>query len=86
MTAPRNIRIVIEEMLDHLEYVLAKARDISSIEFQSNRDIRQSVERSLEIISEASRLLPAALKEARSDIPGAKSLTLAMSCDMHTLP
>jgi uncharacterized protein with HEPN domain len=68
MTAPRNVRIVIEEMLDHLEYVLAKAQNLSPTEFRADRDIRQSVERSLEIISEASRLLPAALKETKPEI------------------
>src|SRR5712671_7181917 len=46
MIAPRNVRIVIEEMLDHLEYVLAKAQNLSPTEFRADRDIRQSVERS----------------------------------------
>jgi uncharacterized protein with HEPN domain len=52
MTEPRNIRIVIE-VLDHLEYVLAKVQNLSPTEFRADRDIRQSIERSLEIISEA---------------------------------
>jgi uncharacterized protein with HEPN domain len=42
MTAPRNVRIVIEEMLDHLEYVLAKAQNLSPTEFRADRDIRQT--------------------------------------------
>jgi len=72
MTEPRDIRIVIDEMLDHIEYVLAKAQNLTAAEFRIDRDIRQSVERSLEIISEASRLLPAELKEARPEIPWRK--------------
>jgi uncharacterized protein with HEPN domain len=63
---------VIEEMIDHLEYVLAKAQNLSSSQFRADRDTRQSVERSLEIISEASRLLPNELKEARPEIPWRK--------------
>jgi uncharacterized protein with HEPN domain len=65
----RDTRIVIEEMLDHVEYVLGKASGKSIDEFGADRDIRQSVERSLEIISEASRGLPSELKERRSEIP-----------------
>jgi uncharacterized protein with HEPN domain len=72
MTELRNIRIVIDEMLDHVEYVLAKAKNLSPTEFRVDRDVRQSVERSLEIISEASRLLPAALTEAKPEIPWRK--------------
>jgi len=40
MTAPRNIRIVIDEMLDHIEYVLAKAQSLSRAAFRADRDIR----------------------------------------------
>jgi uncharacterized protein with HEPN domain len=59
-------------MLDHIEYVLAKTQSLSSAEFRADRDIRQSIERSLEIISEASRLLPTELKDANPEIPWRK--------------
>jgi uncharacterized protein with HEPN domain len=72
MTEPRSIRIVIDEMLDHIEYALAKTQDLSRAEFRANRDVRQSIERSLEIISEASRLLPTELKESEVEIPWRK--------------
>ena len=79
MTEPRSIRIVIDEILDHIEYALAKTQDLSREEFRANRDVRQSIERSLEIISEASRLLPTELKESKAEIPWRKIADLAMS-------
>ena len=72
MTEPRDVHVVIDEMLDHIDYVLAKTRDLPRAEFRTDRDIRQSVERSLEVISEASRLLPAELKQLRPEIPWRK--------------
>jgi uncharacterized protein with HEPN domain len=68
----RDTRFVIEEMLDHIDYVAARTRNKTIDEFWIDRDIRQSVERSLEIISEASRGLPAELKERQPDIPWRK--------------
>jgi uncharacterized protein with HEPN domain len=59
-------------MLDHIEYALGKTQDLSRAEFGANRDVRQSVERSLEVISEASRLLPTQFKESRAEIPWRK--------------
>jgi uncharacterized protein with HEPN domain len=69
MTQSRDLRVVIDEMIDHIEYVLAKTRNKSAAEFRHDRDIRQSVERSLEIISEASRHLSAELKKTKPKIP-----------------
>jgi uncharacterized protein with HEPN domain len=69
MTESLDIRAVIEEMIDHVDYVLAKTKGLSIAQFHADRDIRQSVERSLEIISEASRRLPDALKQMRPEIP-----------------
>jgi uncharacterized protein with HEPN domain len=53
---------IIDEMIDHIDYVTAKAKNLSAAEFRNDRDTRQAVERSLEIISEASRGLPAEFK------------------------
>jgi uncharacterized protein with HEPN domain len=72
MTGPRNIRVVIDEMVDHIDYILAKTESQSITEFRANRDVRQSVERSLEIISEASRHLPAEIQERKPEIPWRK--------------
>ena len=69
MTHPRNIEVVIDEIIDHIDYVLARTQDRSIVEFRADRDLWQSIERSLEIISEASRRLPDELKSVRPDIP-----------------
>jgi uncharacterized protein with HEPN domain len=69
MKRPRNTRIVIDEMLDHIGYILEKLQDLSEAEFHENRDIRQSVERSLEIISEATRHLPQEITQQHPEIP-----------------
>jgi uncharacterized protein with HEPN domain len=69
MTAPRDAPVVIGEMLDHIDYVIAKTKGRTAQDFRTDRDIRQSVERSLEIISEASRHLPEDLKSMRPEIP-----------------
>jgi uncharacterized protein with HEPN domain len=69
MTSPRDMFVVIDEILDHIDYVLAKAQHQSIAEFRADRDIRQSVERSLEIISEASRRLSTELKNRKPEIP-----------------
>ena len=65
----RDTRFVIEEMLDHIDYISGKVSGKSVDEFGADRDVRQSIERSLEIISEASRGLPDELKERRPEIP-----------------
>ena len=70
MTTPaRNVGTVINEMIDHIDYVSTKLKHSNLANFQVDRDIRQIVERSLEIISEAARHLPSELKKANSEIP-----------------
>jgi uncharacterized protein with HEPN domain len=69
MKRPRDVSTTIDKMLDHIDYVLAKVGHLSAAELQADRDTRQSVERSLEIISEASRHIPGDLKKTRLDIP-----------------
>jgi uncharacterized protein with HEPN domain len=69
MKRPRDVSTVIDEMLDHIDYILGKVGHLSAAELQADRDTRQSVERSLEIISEASRHIPEELKKTRSEIP-----------------
>jgi uncharacterized protein with HEPN domain len=68
MTPSRDIGVIIDEMIDHIDYVLRKTEAKTVGEFRADRDLRQSVERSLEIISEASRHLPDELKNIRPEI------------------
>lgn len=69
MTPARDINVIIDEMIDHIDYVIGKTKALSIEPFQDDRDIRQSVERSLEIISEASRRLPADITSRKPEIP-----------------
>jgi uncharacterized protein with HEPN domain len=69
MTQSRDMRVVIDEIIDHIDYALAKTHGKSIADFRADRDFRQSVERSLEIISEASRHLSADLKNMKPEIP-----------------
>ena len=69
MTEPRDVGVVIDDMIDHIDYVLSKIGRLSLADFRADRDIRQSIERSMEIISEASRSLPPELQRIRPEIP-----------------
>lgn len=68
MTEPRSIRVVIDEMLDHVETHWQRR---TTCRAQNSAPIAM-FERSLEVISEASRLLPTDLKESKADIPWRK--------------
>jgi len=69
MKRPRNVRSIINDMIDHIDYLSEKLSHRTLEHFRADRDVRQIVERSLEVISEASRRLPAELKDAHSEIP-----------------
>jgi uncharacterized protein with HEPN domain len=69
MKATRDIKSVIDEMIDHIDYVGRKLRGRSVNDFHADRDVRQIVERSLEIISEASRRLTPELQKLAPEIP-----------------
>jgi uncharacterized protein with HEPN domain len=68
MNRERDIRTVVDEMIDHIDYVFARTANLSASQFFEDRDVRQSVERSLEIVSEASRHLPDEVKQTRPEI------------------
>jgi uncharacterized protein len=67
--APRDAGLVIDEMIDHIDYVLEKRKNRTLDDLKTDRDFRYAVERSLEIISEASRHLPEHGKAREADIP-----------------
>jgi uncharacterized protein with HEPN domain len=69
MKRPRNLRSIIDDMIDHIDYLSGKIRNKTLEDFRADRDIRQIVERSLEIVSEASRRVPSEFKDAHSEIP-----------------
>jgi uncharacterized protein len=55
--APRDASLIIEEMIDHIDYIAEKMQGRTSDDLRTDRDFRYVVERLLEIISEASRHL-----------------------------
>ena len=65
----RDPAVVLEDMIAEIDAILWAT---ASIEFETFRDdwtVRRAVERGVEIISEASRRLPAELTARRPDIP-----------------
>ena len=60
MAAPRDPRIVLEQMLEAIVDIEQITAGRSFAAFAVDRPIRRAVERCIEIVSEASRRLPAA--------------------------
>jgi uncharacterized protein with HEPN domain len=72
MAAPRDPRIVLEQMLeaiDDMEQIMA-GRSFEA--YAADRPTRRAVERCIEIVSEASRRLPPDLKDRHPAIPWSK--------------
>jgi len=62
----------LRDILDAIEHVNAKMEGTTLDSFRADLDRRRIVERSLEIISEASRRLPGEMKDRHPDIPWKK--------------
>ncbi len=62
----------LQDMVDAIEHIQAKIEVIMLETFQGDLDRRRIVERNLEIISEASRHLPDALKARHEEVPWKK--------------
>jgi uncharacterized protein with HEPN domain len=62
----------LQDIVNAIEHIQSKMRDISLEVFQDDLDRRRIVERSVEIISEASRRLPDTMKSRHPDIPWRK--------------
>jgi uncharacterized protein with HEPN domain len=65
----KDPRLYIDHMLDALANIEADTTACDFEKFRRDRRVRQLVERNLEIISEASRRVPQALKDAEGQIP-----------------
>ena len=64
----RKIRHAIVDILETIERVQVRTAGQSFAEFESDWEFRFAVQRAIEIISEASRRLPAELKDMRPEI------------------
>lgn len=59
----------LHDILRSIAWIEEDTKGATAVQFAQNRRTRQLVERNLEIISEASRRIPKALKAQHSDIP-----------------
>ena len=69
MAAPRDPRIVLEQMLEAIIDIEQITAGRSSEAYAADRTARRAVERCIEIVSEASRRLPPDLKHRHPEIP-----------------
>jgi uncharacterized protein with HEPN domain len=65
----RKVRHAIHDILEAIERVDEITRDKTLAEFEQSWQLRWLVQRAIEIISEASRAIPAELKKSRPEIP-----------------
>jgi uncharacterized protein with HEPN domain len=72
MAAPRDPRIVLEQMLEAIGDIEQITSGRSFAAYAADRPTRRAVERCLEIVSEASRRLPPDLKDRHPAIPWPK--------------
>lgn len=72
MAAPRDPRIVLEQMLEAILDIERITTGKTFEAYAADRLTRRAVERCIEIVSEASRRLPADLKAIHPAIPWAK--------------
>jgi uncharacterized protein with HEPN domain len=72
MAAPRDPRITLEQMLEAIQDIEQVIAGRSFEAYATDRPLRRLVERCIEIVSEASRRLPRALKAGHPDIPWQK--------------
>jgi uncharacterized protein with HEPN domain len=72
MTAPRDPKIVLEQMLEAISDIEQIVADRSFEDYAAHRPTRRAVERCIEIVSEASRRLPDDLKDRHPAIPWQK--------------
>ena len=69
MAAPRDPRLVLEQMLEAIADIQQITADRSFEAYAADRPARRAVERCIEIVSEASRRLPPDLKNRHPEIP-----------------
>jgi uncharacterized protein with HEPN domain len=72
------------DIIEAIELIFSEMAGVTLDTFEPDRRKRWLVERGIEIISEASRHLPDALRPGTQAFPGRKWLALAMCCAMIT--
>jgi uncharacterized protein with HEPN domain len=64
----RKVRYVFVDILETIERVQARTAGMKFAEFEADWEIRFAIQRAIEVTSEASRRLPAELKDLRPEI------------------
>lgn len=60
---------LLRHIIDELEYLLARARDLNREEFVADETLKRAFVRSIEIVGEAAKKLPDEFRRAHPDIP-----------------
>lgn len=68
----RDYRHGLADMLDAIEHLVQATRDKSFADYERDWLLKRAVERGIEIISEASRSLPADVQALRPEVPWAQ--------------
>ena len=71
MAASRSPRVRLLHIRDEIEGVAASVKDVSFGQYQDSYILRRAVERAVQIISEAAKVLPGDLLERYSEAPWA---------------
>lgn len=66
---PRKVGHVLSDILEAIECVESLIHDKTLNDFDSNWQLQWLVQRAIEVISEASRAIPAELKQMHPEIP-----------------
>jgi uncharacterized protein with HEPN domain len=86
MAAPRDPRITLEQMLEAIQDIEQVTAGRSFEAYATDRPLRRLVERCIEIVSEASRRLPRALKASHPQIPWQKVAAIGNCSGTTTMP
>jgi uncharacterized protein with HEPN domain len=65
----RDIRVYLDDMLESIAKIEEYCRDLSAEEFLEKSQVQDAVVRRLEILGEAAKHIPAAVRERYPDIP-----------------
>lgn len=80
----RSIRLRLNDIIRAIDGAEATIEGVAFETFQSVYHMARTVERSIEIVSEASRHIPPELKAQYPDLPWRQIAASAMSCDTAT--
>jgi uncharacterized protein with HEPN domain len=66
---PLEPRAYLRHILDEIEYILSARKGLSREQFQGDPTVKRAFVKSIEVIGEASKKVPAELKERHPEVP-----------------